>query len=185
MYTQGICRKYLDDWCMDYIQLWPPIAIGAARSRKIPSHHRCDQALGGCIAVLIGTTLAPRGSVVRIQPRLVCAASRTYKYKNHTGHCLVGGPGPPLWKMMEFVNWDDESNPRYGKIKPGNQTTHQWFSSQIWFKHTEELVFCWLQDSKQCPMSAHCTTSMLFFVGDILEAILMGIGRWTNINHWI
>ena len=26
--------------------------------------------------------------------------------------------GPPLWKMMEFVNWDDESNPnQHGKIK--------------------------------------------------------------------
>ena len=25
---------------------------------------------------------------------------------------LVGGPGEkPLWKMMEFVNWDDDSNP--------------------------------------------------------------------------
>ena len=31
----------------------------------------------------------------------------------------------PLWKMMEFVNWDDDSNPIYGKIKNGNQTTHQ------------------------------------------------------------
>ena len=26
---------------------------------------------------------------------------------------LVGGPGPPLWKMMDFVNWDDDSNPLY------------------------------------------------------------------------
>ena len=24
---------------------------------------------------------------------------------------LVGGPGPPLWKRLEFVKWDDDSNP--------------------------------------------------------------------------
>ena len=33
---------------------------------------------------------------------------------------LVGGFKPPLWKMMEFVNWDDDRNPIYiflGKFK--------------------------------------------------------------------
>ena len=30
------------------------------------------------------------------------------------GILLVGGPGEkPLWKMMEFVNWDDDINPLY------------------------------------------------------------------------
>ena len=29
--------------------------------------------------------------------------------KNHT--TLVGGFSPPLWKMMEFVSWDDYSIP--------------------------------------------------------------------------
>ena len=32
---------------------------------------------------------------------------------------------PPLWKMMEFVSWDDGCNPIYGKIINGNQTTNQ------------------------------------------------------------
>ena len=32
--------------------------------------------------------------------------------------CLVGGPGPPLWKMMDFVIWDDNRNPiLMGKCK--------------------------------------------------------------------
>ena len=41
---------------------------------------------------------------------------------------LVGGWAEPLWKMMDFVNWDEDSNPiiSHGKIKNGNQTTNQY-----------------------------------------------------------
>ena len=40
---------------------------------------------------------------------------------------LVGGPGPPLWKRLDFVNWDDDIPTQYfweNKID-GNQTTNQ------------------------------------------------------------
>ena len=36
---------------------------------------------------------------------------------------LVGGPGPPLWKIWKSIGM--MSNPIYGKIKNGNQTTNQ------------------------------------------------------------
>ena len=38
----------------------------------------------------------------------------------------------PLWKMMEFVNWDDDSNPiLMGKSQiDGNQTTNQLITSR-------------------------------------------------------
>ena len=38
---------------------------------------------------------------------------------------LVGGPGPPLLKMMEFVNWDDYKPNINGKIKFMFQTTNK------------------------------------------------------------
>ena len=45
---------------------------------------------------------------------------------------------PPLWKMMDFVNWDDDIPNISGKIKDGNQTTNQmiydvfpWFDKDI------------------------------------------------------
>ena len=36
---------------------------------------------------------------------------------------LVGGPGPPLWKIWKSIGMI--RNPIYGKIKNGNQTTNQ------------------------------------------------------------
>ena len=60
---------------------------------------------------------------------------------------LVGGPGPPLWKMMEFVNWDDEIPKISGKIRnvkkkhqpeDGPWSTHfSWLTLRYpWKKHT-------------------------------------------------
>jgi len=40
-------------------------------------------------------------------------------------HLLVGGWALPLWKMMEFVSWDDDIPNMMGKIKFMFQTTNQ------------------------------------------------------------
>ena len=54
----------------------------------------------------------------------------------------------PLWKMMEFVSWDDELFPVYGKIFQMFQTTNQiimvnykkwWFSP--WYSHKKSIGF--------------------------------------------
>ena len=37
------------------------------------------------------------------------------KFDENHGY-LVGGFKPPLWKMMEFVSWDDEIPKMMGKI---------------------------------------------------------------------
>ena len=55
---------------------------------------------------------------------------------------LVGGFWPPLWKMMDFVNWDDDIPNINGKIKNGNQTTNQKFMSKIWVN----LQRVWLEN---------------------------------------
>ena len=48
---------------------------------------------------------------------------------------LVGGPGPPLWQRLEFVNWDDNRNPiNMGKCKkwqPNHQAVKEWDEPSI------------------------------------------------------
>ena len=41
-----------------------------------------------------------------------------------SNHNWLVGQGHPSEKY-DFVNWDDDSNPIYWKIKNGNQTTNQ------------------------------------------------------------
>ena len=68
------------------------------------------------------------------------------KYTPKTNLQLVGGPGEKaLWKMMEFVNWDDDIPNIYiyiyvyiyiwENIKNGNQTTTQTLPTSHYERH--------------------------------------------------
>ena len=65
-------------------------------------------------------------------------------------HILVGGPGPPLWKRLESVNWHDESNQYfYGKIK--------FMATKPPTRHIllAPLISQWLEDAAISTQSAH------------------------------
>ena len=45
-------------------------------------------------------------------------------------YILIGGPGPPLWKMMDFVNWDDHRNPIFPYISGKMPNSRQPFTTK-------------------------------------------------------
>ena len=55
---------------------------------------------------------------------------------------LVGGWALPLWKMMDFVSWDDEIPNMMGKIKAMFQTTNQNISGPINESHSMRSRNC-------------------------------------------
>ena len=53
--------------------------------------------------------------------------------------CLVGGFSPPLWKMMDFVSWDDDSSQYMEKYKMFQTTNQFWMCEAIIKASTQNL----------------------------------------------
>ena len=66
---------------------------------------------------------------------------------------LVGGPGPPLWKIWKIVNWDDNRNPNiHGKMPNSWQPVT---TNQIMVWSIPQLI-AWNPASSQPPMTKIC-----------------------------
>ena len=101
--------------------------------------------------------------------------------------------GPPLWKRLEFVNWDDESNPIYGKIKlmATKPPTRNHFENNLQTSKTITLVklVAWLQHKKNSLVVADprwsslilsCEIRSWYRLDSINPVILIVGGSWTT-----
>ena len=89
---------------------------------------------------------------------------------------LVGGFSPPLWKMMEFVSWDDDIPNMMGKSENSMvpDTTNQWLLTII--NHHYPIHFT------NGPVTTNQISIFHQPAGEILEILEIRFGRISGIQ---
>jgi hypothetical protein len=117
-----------------------------------PSHHQVTTSFRMCLSLI---TFPGSQAIVRYLFQPAQAKSHRSRLKTRSRglrivvnqafevmpwrprYHLVGGWALPLWKIMEFVRWDDEIPNMMGKIIQMFQTTNQ----SLWIKYWKIKLF--------------------------------------------